>query len=112
AYFQANRSNGSFWHVIASEVGYQGAALTVHHSAIDRAVDTTKHLILVHPTHGKNIPFAASWTENCAGKTAAYQSLFRKEGATPDRGVDAPHAALSRQDTKWNYSISKKTLAS
>jgi stage II sporulation protein D len=111
AYFQANRSNGSFWHVIGSEVGYQGAAMTVHDSAVDKAVETTKHLILVHPTHGKNLPFAASWTENSAGKTASYQSVFRKDGSTPDRGVEAPHAALARQDSKWTYTISKKTLA-
>ncbi len=111
AYFQANRSSGSFWHVIGSDVGYQGSAMTVHDSPVDKAVETTKHLILVHPTQGKNLPFAAAWTENSAGKTAAYQSVFRKDGLTPDRGVEAPHAALARQDSKWNYTISKKTLA-
>jgi stage II sporulation protein D len=111
AYFQANRSKPGFWHVIGSEVGYQGSAMTIPDSPVDRAVETTKHLILVHPNHGKNLPFAASWTENCAGKTAAYQSLFRKEGLTPENGVDAPHAALARNETKWTYTISKKTIA-
>ena len=111
AYYQARKSGTSFWQVIASEVGYQGSALTVNDSPVDKAVETTKNLVLVHPTQGKNVPFAASWTENSAGKTAAYQSVFRKDGSTPDRGVEAPHAALTRQDSKWTYTISKKTLA-
>ncbi len=111
AYFHATRSNNSFWHVAAADVGYQGAALTIPDSPVDRAVETTKHLILVHPTDGQNLPFATAWTEHSAGKTAAYQSLFRKECLAPDRGVDAPHAALSRQESKWSYSISKKNLA-
>lgn len=111
AYYRATRSKECFWHVIASDVGYQGTALVVPGSPVDRAVETTKHLILVHPTNGKNLPFAASWTEHSAGKTAAYQSLFRKDGNTADRGVDAPHAALVRLDSKWHYTISKKTLS-
>lgn len=111
AYYRATRSKESFWHVIASDVGYQGIALVVPNSPVDKAVETTKHLILVHPNNGKSLPFAASWTEHSAGKTAAYQSLFRKDGNTSDRGVDAPHAALVRQDSKWHYTISKKTLS-
>ena len=115
AYFQAGRSSDSFWHVIASEVGYQGCAMTVRDSAIAKAVETTKHLILVNPNapapNGKSAPFAAAWTENSAGKTASYQAVFRKDGLTPDRGVDAPHAALVRQDSKWTYIISKKALS-
>jgi stage II sporulation protein D len=111
AYFQADKSNTSFWHVVASDVGYQGSAMTTQDSPIDKAVETTKHLILVHPVNGKSVPFAASWTENSAGKTATYQALFRKDGSTPDHGVEAPHAALARQDSKWTYSVSKKALA-
>lgn len=111
AYFHATRSSTSFWHVAASDVGYQGSALCVSDSPIDRAVESTKHLILVHPTDGQNLPFGTAWTEHSAGKTAAYQSLFRKEALAPERGVDAPHAALSRQESKWTYSISKKSLA-
>ncbi|MDE3045567.1 MAG: hypothetical protein KGJ02_02855 [Verrucomicrobiota bacterium] len=111
AYFHATRSQESFWHVAASESGYQGSALIAANSPIERAVETTKHLILVHPHQGQNLPFATSWTENSAGKTAAYQALFRKDGLAPDRGVDAPHAALARAESKWTYTISKKNLA-
>jgi len=111
AYYNAIRSSGSFFHVVASDVGYQGAALTIPDSPNEKAVDTTKHLILVHPNQGKNLPFAASWTENSAGKTASYQSLFRKDGFAPERGVEAPHAALARQESKWSYTVSKRVLS-
>ena len=110
AYFQATKSKESFWHVIAADVGYQGAAMVVPGSPIERIVSASKGLILVHPMGKKNLPFAALWTENCAGKTASYASLFRKDGNTPDHGVEAAHAQMARQDTKWNYSVSKKNL--
>jgi peptidoglycan hydrolase-like amidase len=83
AYFHSTRSDQSFWHVAAGDVGYQGCALAVPDSLVEKAINSTKHLILVHPTAGKNVPFAATWTEHSAGKTAAYQALFRKEGLTP-----------------------------
>jgi stage II sporulation protein D len=111
AYFRSTRSEQTFYNAAASDMGYQGSALAVSDSPIDRAVDTTKHLILVHPAEGQNLPFATAWTEHSAGKTAAYQSIFRKEGLAPEKGVDAPHAALSRQESKWTYSVSKKALA-
>lgn len=111
AYYRTIRNTGSFWHVNAEEVGYSGAALIVENSPMQRAIESTKHLILVHAEQGKNLPFATTWTENSAGKTAAYFSLFRKEGLGPEKGVDAPHAQLSRPETKWSYQISKKALA-
>ncbi len=111
AYYHATRAPHSFWHINAKEVGYQGSALVISQSPIDYAVDTTRHLILVHPENGKNLPFAASWTENSAGKTAAYHSMFRKEAFAPDKGVDAPLAALSRTEHKWCYQTTKKELA-
>ncbi len=111
AYFRATTSQNSFWHVASSDVGYQGSALAVPGSPIDKAVEGTKHLILVHPTDGKNLPFATAWTGNSAGKTASYQTLFRQDKLSPAKGVEAPHAALARQDSKWTYSVSKKVLA-
>jgi stage II sporulation protein D len=109
AYHAAMKANpSSFWHVSAQEVGYQGSALVVEHSAIDRAVESTRHLILVHPENGKNVPFATTWTEHSAGKTAPYSSIFRKD--SPSLGVEAPHALLTRQESKWSYQISKKML--
>ncbi len=111
AYYAISRHQEAFWHVSAADVGYQGSGLIAPHSAAIKAVDSTRHLILVHPKDGKSLPFATSWTEHSAGKTAAYQTMFRKEAFTLSSGVEAPHAALDRKDSKWNYSISRKTLA-
>jgi stage II sporulation protein D len=112
AYYHATRaSQNSFWHVDAHDINYQGAALVVSNSSIDRAVESTRHLILVHPEEGRNLPFATTWTENSAGKTAPYSSIFRKDTFAPEKGVDAPHAALARLESKWTYQIGKKTLA-
>src|SRR5690606_9311739 len=48
AYHYAQKANpNSFWHVNAKEVDYQGSALVVHNASIDRAVDSTRHLILL-----------------------------------------------------------------
>jgi stage II sporulation protein D len=111
AYYHATRATDSFWHVSAKDTGYQGSALVVANSIIDRAVDTTRHLILVHPENGRTLPFATSWTEHSAGKTAAYETIFRKEGLAPEKGVAAPHAAIARMDSKWSYQIEKKSLS-
>lgn len=112
AYYRATRaSQNSFWHTSAQDINYQGSALVVSNSSIDRAVDGTRHLILVHPENGHNLPFATTWTENSAGKTASYASIFRKEAYAPEKGVEAPHAALARQESKWTYQIGKKTFA-
>ncbi|MBX7065995.1 MAG: hypothetical protein K1X28_02070 [Parachlamydiales bacterium] len=112
AYFYSTRANSnSFWHVNAKDIDYQGSALVVHNSLIDRVVESTRHLILLHGEDGKDVPFATTWTENCAGKTAPYSQIFRKEAMAPQKGVEAPHAALAREDSKWNYQIGRKTLA-
>lgn len=111
AYYQVTKSKDSFWHIVASDVDYQGAAMVVPNSPIDRTVLASKGLILVHPVGQKNLPFAAHWTEHCAGKTASYHSLFRKNGNSAEVGVDAPHALIAKQDSKWHYAITKKNLA-
>ncbi len=111
AYYNAIRATDSFWHVAAKDTGYQGSALIITNSPADHAVDSTRHLILVHPDNGKSLPFATTWTEHSAGKTASYETIFRKEGLAPEKGVSAPHAALSRMDAKWSYQIERKALA-
>jgi stage II sporulation protein D len=108
AYYTASKaSNHSFWQIAAKDVNYQGSALVVSNSVIDKSVDSTKNLILVHSDH----PFATTWTEHSAGKTAPYSSIFRKDVDAPTKGVEAPHAALARNESKWSYQIGKKTLA-
>ncbi len=111
AYYHATKNEESFWHVTAEETKFPGSALVVPGSLIERAVDSTKHLILVHPEHGHTAPFAASWTEHSAGKTASYETMFRKNAFCPEKGVEAPHAALARTESKWSYKIAKQNLA-
>ena len=111
AYYHAIKNEESFWHVAASDINYTGNALIVANSPIERSVDKTRHLILVRPDGEKNMPFPTAWTEHSAGKTAAYEAIFRKETLSPEKGVEAPHAALSRKEAKWSYQISKKALA-
>lgn len=111
AYYYATKANpNSFWHVNAREIDYQGSALVVQNSSVDRAVESTRHLILLHPEGKTDTPFATTWTEHSAGKTAAYSQIFRKDASAPEQGVTAPHAALTREEAKWNYKIGKKTL--
>lgn len=113
AYHYANKANSnSFWHVNAKDIDYQGSALVVHNSPIDRAVESTRNLILLHgEEEGHDVPFATTWTEHSGGKTVSYSQIFRKDSFAPQKGVEAPHAALSREDSKWTYQIGRKTLA-
>lgn len=111
AYYNAMKNPTSFWHTSREADQYCGSALIVSNSPAVRAAESTRHLILVHPNEGKNFPFPATWTEHSAGKTARYEAIFRIDADAPQKGVDAPHAALARQDSKWTYQISKKNLS-
>src|SRR5438105_2030763 len=111
AYYSVmNAPTFCFWHVNAKDIDYQGSALVVDNSPVDKAVESTRHLILVQNGEGQHLPFPCTWTENSAGKTASYAAIFRKEGA-PNQGVEAPHAKLKRAHSKWRYQIGEKTLA-
>lgn len=111
AYYHAAKNKDSFWHISAREAGFNGAPLMATNSPLEKAVDSTRHLILVHPENGKNLPFATSWTENSAGKTVSYEMIFRKDAFCPEKGVSAPHAAINREESKWSYQTSLKSLA-
>lgn len=111
AYYNVLRNPDAYWHVKAQDSGYMGSALITPDSYIDKVTDSTKNLILVHSQKGKNIPFPAKWTEHSGGKTATYSSIFRvKEAFFPDQSIEAPHAALDREESKWRFSISQKGL--
>ncbi len=112
AYYTISKNPDSYWHLKKEDVAYSGNALIIPHSHVVRAVDSTHDLILVHQENGENLPFAACWNEHCAGKTAAYNSIFRKDVQAPKAGVEAPHAALDREESKWNISIDQKEFAS
>jgi stage II sporulation protein D len=105
AYFIGSRNKRAAWHVTASEAGYQGAGILAK-QYIDRAVDTTYHAILTF----NDAPFAATWTQNSAGKTVDFAAVFRKALNSPP-GVSAPIAAKDRQQNKWTCVVAKTLLA-
>jgi SpoIID/LytB domain protein len=105
AYFVGNRNKQAAWHVLASDVGYQGSSI-LPRKHIDRAVDSTYHLIMTY----NEAPFAATWTQNSAGKTVDFAAVFRKAISTPP-GVTAPIAAKNRQQSKWTCALPKSMLA-
>ncbi len=111
AYYHAMKNPNSYWHISSAADQYSGSALITSNSPAIRAADTTRYLILVHPIEGRNFPIPATWTEHSAGKTAGYETIFRLDVDAMAKGVDAPHAALVRQDSKWTYQIPKITLA-
>ncbi|PIS01701.1 MAG: hypothetical protein COT84_01300 [Chlamydiae bacterium CG10_big_fil_rev_8_21_14_0_10_35_9] len=112
AYYYVSKGGlHSFWDVDAKDVGFQGCALVDSSSFITKGVDSTKNLIMIHPYQGKNVPFAAKWTEHSAGKTAPFRSIFRFDGHAPNLSISTPHAELDKDDTKWSFIISKIKLA-
>lgn len=106
AYYLAQRNTRANWHVTAEEVKYYGYGMTLQNLAIDRAVENTRHIVMTFQNH----PFASTWTEDSAGRTARYADIFRKQVATPP-GVAAPLAARERTKHAWTFSIPAKELA-
>jgi len=105
AYYHATKHEGALWDVKAEDVSYQGKALIIEDSALISAIDATKNLILLNSVDGKHVPFVAKWNEHSAGKTAALNVIYRKDQQAPAIGVEAQHAALDRDESKWTLSI-------
>ncbi len=99
-YHTLMRNRQSFFHLDAKKAGYQGASLRGLYPMIDRAVDATKHKILLF----HNRPFPTSWTEHSAGQTASYKSIFRQNFEGPC-GAYAPLALQNKEETKWTKEI-------
>ncbi len=106
AYYTILRSEDAFWHVDSSQVQYTGAGLILQNLNIDRSVDATRDLIMAY----EGRPFAAGWTQNCAGKTASYRDIYRKYISCPS-GIKTPFAAKDRSENKWTCKIAKERLA-
>ena len=106
AYYTALVNHDAFYHVRAEDVNYQGYGLILDDLELDRAIDDTRYLIMTYDAQ----PFATTWTENCAGRTASYHSIFRKNTTTP-QGVISRFAEKDRKDFHWTYAISSEVLA-
>lgn len=105
AYFTAQKNKHAFWHVTAEDVGYKGASM-LPKSHIEKAVNATYHMILSY----QGGPFAAGWTQNSAGKTADFATIFRKAAISPP-GVQAPIALKDRKLHQWSCIFPKEHLA-
>lgn len=99
-------SSNPFWDIKAEEHGFHGTSLFTVNSSAEKAVAATKDLIMVY----KNRPFPTTWTEDCAGKTSDYKTIFRKDAECP-AGVLVPFAQKVRSEHTWKCSIAKKELA-
>lgn len=106
AYYLIGRNPNGLWHVEAQEIGYMGHGIILQNISVDRAVENTSNTVLTY----KERPFAATWTEDSAGKTADFSAIFRKNALSP-KGVNVPLAARDREKHKWNFSMPKRQLA-
>lgn len=107
AYYSALINHDAYWHVVASDVGYEGYATTLMNPVMDRAIDNTRHLVMTYDAQ----PFASTWNANCAGRTASYHSIFRKNTATP-AGITSPFALKDRKDFSWSFTMPSEELSS
>ncbi|MBM3192015.1 MAG: hypothetical protein FJZ63_05130, partial [Chlamydiae bacterium] len=105
-YYQVLHNKDSYWHIDAHDVDYRGYAATLFNLNVDRAVDNTRFLIMTYEKQ----PFATTWSENCAGKTASYQSIFRKNVSSPG-GIKSAFAERARKEFHWSFCVPKAKIA-
>ena len=106
AYYIAAKNKNNAFDLDGTTFDYPGNLLSGRIAEIDEAVDTTRHAILTF----KGKPFPASWTEDCAGKTASFSAIFRKTALTPPP-TEVPLAMNNLESRKWQFTVSKETLA-
>ena len=107
-YHIVEENKGKYWHIDAASAKYLGSSMIRPGSEIDKAVEETTNLIL---TNSELSPFAAKWTDHCAGKTAPFSAVYRKDGKAPDLSVESTIALFDRNQSTWNFQISKAKLA-
>ncbi len=111
AYYQKLRDLDAYWHVQAREENYQG--LGVLRADVSSMTDYTRGLVMKQEANGMTEgTFAAVWTEHSAGHTAPYHIMFRRHALAPGKGVDAPFAIQTREETKWEMNLTRAQLAS
>ncbi|MEM7175647.1 MAG: SpoIID/LytB domain-containing protein [Chlamydiota bacterium] len=105
-YYTALLNHASFYHLKAEDIDYHGIGLTKQNLAIEQAIESTRHLIMTY----RHQPFPATWTTHCAGKTASYAQIFRKQTPAPP-GVKSPVALNDRSEAHWNFICEAQELA-
>ncbi len=105
-YYLAHKNKDASWHLEAEKTQYEGVESAQKNQYVENAVEKTKHLIMTF----NEKPFPAAISQDCAGKTASYASVFRKGGATP-AGVEALPSAFNRAKNNWTFTVDKQKLA-
>lgn len=105
-YNQVLKNPLAAWHVTADEVNYRGFAVTHQNMPLEKAINSTRHAVLTY----NNTPFATGWTENSAGVTASFSSVFKKSAPSP-KGVKIQGMEAERLKSAWSFQVAKDQLA-
>ncbi len=105
-YHLAQKESAAPWHITAEDAAYKGHAVTLQNLALEKAIEDTRHAVLTYHSQ----PFATCYTENSAGKTASFSSVFRKSALCPE-GVILSGMETERQKSAWSFQVSKQELA-
>jgi stage II sporulation protein D len=97
AYFKSQNPKNKFWAVDARQVGYKGLDTVDAATEIDRAIKTTRHMVLSKTgTYEKVItPFAAQWGAAIGGQSYQPQGVVSQISLdeAESMGNDGKHAA-------------------
>lgn len=80
AYYQAMNPKNTYWAVDAGSVEYEGYAVTKRATAVDKALQATKYMVLVLPNDQtkKNETFPAQWGSTTGGKVPKENAVFSR----------------------------------
>jgi len=106
AYHLATKERSAPWHVTAKDANYGGFAVTFQNMPLEKAINATGQAVLTY----KNEPFPTGWTENSAGVTASFSSIFKQGTPTP-RGAKIQGMESERLKSAWSFQIAKDQLA-
>lgn len=105
AFWKWMKHRDRFFQLKAEEEQYQGYEQTRCTASIENAVLATEEEVLSYQGH----PFPTAVTENAAGPTISYSSLFRSKIATPP-GIKT--VEIKRSPTQWTRTYDKRFFAS
>lgn len=97
-YYTALLNHDAFYHVEAAKSSYRGIGLTKQNLPLEEAIYRTRYLVMTY----RHQPFPATWTNHCAGQTANYSRVFRKNTPTPS-GTTSEIAFKDRSQVKWGF---------
>ncbi len=105
-YYTITNSTNNYWHINASKSNCIVDKISSIDYKINKAVNATKNSVMTY--NGKTFP--TTWTINCAGHTANYQSIFRKKNEGPN-GVLVSYAKKERNQNQWECELSNEEIA-